>query len=438
MEKDLTVGKNVYNLAKKIYPYHRCLMGKGVEDTLYILKEYVEKDTNVKFEIKQIASGTKVFDWEVPKEWEIKEAYISDEKGNHIIDIKNNNLYVVGYSTSVDRWVDLEELNKYIYTQKDQPEAIPYVTSYYKERYGFCMSENQRKSLTEQKYHMYINSSLFNGNLTYGEVVIPGERKEEIFFSTYVCHPSMANDNCSGPALAAELIKYIYSVKNRKYTYRFIFVPETIGSISYMSINDNLRIMKERIIAGFNITCVGDDNCYSIVKTRYENTLADKVITNVLKNNNLVNCIIYPFTKRGSDERQYNAPGIDLPVVCFCRSLFHEFKEYHTSLDDMNYISPEGFQGSFRILTQVIEVLENNEYYKINVLCEPQLGKRNLYPTISKKGSYDEVKAMTDFIVYADGTNDLIDISNIIGVDCMKLIDIVRKLFDEQLIVKVY
>ncbi len=385
-------------------------------------------------EIFSVPSGTKVFDWTVPKEWRITEAYIEDENHTRIIDTAKNNLHVMGYSLPVDEWVDLEELKKHIYTQPDQPDVIPYVTSYYKERFGFCMSQKQKDSLKPGKYHMFIDSELFDGVLNYAEIVIPGESDREIFFSTYICHPSMANNECSGPALAVELLTYVKNLKARRYTYRFIFIPETIGSITYLSQGGNLAHLKEKMTAGFNLSCVGDNKNYSIVESRYGNTLADSVLKNVLHFHTGGNYSCYSFLQRGSDERQYNAPGIDLPVVCFCRSKFGEFPEYHTSADNMSFVSPEGFQGSYDVMTKVINALEANRKYKVKVLGEPQLGRRGLYPTTSQKGSYDGIRALTNLIAYSDGNNDLIDISNRIGVPVDTLIPICETLRDNNLL----
>lgn len=427
-------GQKIYELAERIFPICRSITGEGVRETLSILSEYIkgekENGGDIKLNIYNVPSGTEVFDWTVPREWVIREAYIEDEQKNRIIDFKEHNLHVMGYSSPIDLWVDLDELKKHIYTQPDQPDVIPYVTSYYKERYGFCMSENQKNTLPPGRYHMYIDSELMDGNLTYGEVLLPGESSEEIFFSTYICHPSMANNECSGPALSAELIRFVRSMKKRRYTYRFIFIPETIGSITYLS--RNLPYLKEHMKAGFNLSCVGDERDYSIVESRCGNTLSDRVLKNVLSYQEKFS--IYSFLERGSDERQYNAPGVDLPVVCYCRSKFGEYPEYHTSADDMTFITPEGLQGSYDVMTQVIMALENNKCYRMNVLCEPQLGKRGLYPTISQKGSYDSVKAMTDFIAYADGKNDLIEISNIIQQPIKTLIPIVKELAENKLI----
>lgn len=426
----MDAGQKIYDLANSIFPIYRSITGDGVRETLSILADYIQKDRGPELTIHNVPSGTKVFDWTVPKEWTIRQAYIENERGDRIIDMKDHNLHVMGYSIPVDLWVDQEELKQHIFTQPDQPDVIPYVTSYYKERYGFCMSENQKNALPSGRYHMVIDSELKDGYLTYGEVIVPGKTDQEIFFSTYICHPSMANNECSGPALLAELIRFFCALGHKRYTYRCIFIPETIGSITYLS--KHLSYMKEHVIAGFNLSCVGDDRNCSIVSSRYGNTLADRVLGNVLKFRGPYTK--YSFLNRGSDERQYNAPGVDLPVVCFCRSKFEEYPEYHTSADDMSLVSPEGFQGSYDILSQVVQVLEQNEIYKSTVLCEPQLGKRGLYPTISQKGSYDGVKRMSDFLAYADGQNDIIAIGDIIGAGADKLLPIAEKLWNHGLI----
>ncbi len=421
-------GQEMYSFAQRLFPINRSITGEGVRQTLAMCSDYIAGEDGVTFEIKNVKSGTEVFDWTVPKEWKIREAYIEDESQNRICDMAITNLHVMGYSTPVDEWVDLDELKQHIFTLPEQPEIIPYVTSYYKERYGFCMSQVQLDSLKPGRYHMYIDSELFDGNLTYAELVLPGESDEEIFFSTYDCHPSMANNEVSGPVLMCQLINYIKTLKNRRYTYRFIIIPETIGAITYLATEGHLQHMKDHIVAGFNLSCVGDDLDYSIVHSKYADTLADRVLTNVLKFHTDGKFSDYSFLKRGSDERQYNSAGVDLPVVCFCRSKFGEYPEYHTSADDMSFISPEGFEGAYQVMTQVVDALEYNRYYVMTQPCEPQLGKRGLFPTVSKKGSYDAVMAMMYFMTYADGRNDLIGISEITNVPVKELIEIVDKL----------
>lgn len=427
-------GRRMYDFACKIFPYDRSITGEGVRQTLADIAEYIAP-SGIKLDVREVASGSQVFDWTVPKEWKINEAYIENESGERIIDMKKCNLHVLGYSVPVDKWVDLAELKEHVYVEDSQPEVIPYVTSYYKERYGFCMSKVQLDALPEGKYHMVIDSELFDGVLNYAEAIIPGETDEEIMFSTYFCHPSMANNECSGLALSAELINTVASMEKRKYTYRFVFVPETIGSITYLSQDNHVPYLKEHVKAGFVLSCVGDNNDYSIVESRYGNTIADRVLKNVIKYKE--HYTVYDFHERGSDERQYNAPGVDLPVVCFCRSKFGEFPEYHTSADNMTYVSQEGFQGAFDAMMEVIEIFEKNGYYKVTVLCEPQLGKRGLYSDISRKGTYDEIMVQRDVLSYSDGSNDLLDLSERIGVPVSEIVDIVDRLVENDLMVEV-
>lgn len=420
-------GQVMFDLAKKLFPICRSITGNGFRESLKILKEIV---SNIK--IFEVPTGTEVFDWTVPKEWNIRDAYIETLDGEKIIDFKRCNLHVLGYSIPIDRVIDRAELLEHIYTQPKQPDRIPYVTSYYKERWGFCISENQKCGLNEDKYHVVIDSSLEDGNLTYGELIVPGSTTDEILFSTYLCHPSMANNELSGPVVQTELIKYVSSFKNRRYTYRFVFIPETIGSITYCS--RNLDVLKRNTKAGFVLSCVGDNRDYSIVESRYADTLSDRVLKNVLKYH-YPDFKTYSFLMRGSDEREYCAPGIDLPVCGVCRTKYGEYPEYHTSADNMNLISPEGLYGTYELMVKVINALEHNYYYSTLCKGEPQLGKRGLYPTISQKGSYDSVVAMKNLLAYSDGKNDLIRISDIIKQPIDILIPIIDKLVDKKLLI---
>jgi aminopeptidase-like protein len=372
-----------------------------------------------------------VFDWTVPQEWNIYDAYIETLEGKRVIDFKECNLHILGYSTPIDKVIGREELLEHVYTQPEQPDWIPYVTSYYKERWGFCMNENQKQAMKDEQYHVVIKSTLAPGSLTYGDLVISGETEEEILFSTYLCHPSMANNELSGPVVQTELIKYVKSLKNRRYSYRFVFIPETIGSITYCS--RNLDVLKQNTRAGFVLSCVGDDLDYSIIESRYADTLADRVLKNVLKYH-YPEYKTYSFLKRGSDEREYCATGIDLPVCGVCRTKYGVYPEYHTSADNMNFISPEGLNGAYQLMVKVINALEYNYHYKVLCKGEPQLGKRGLYPTISQKGSYDSVLAMKDLLAYSDGRNDLIGISEIINQPVDVLIPIINKMMDNNLL----
>jgi len=424
----MRTGDEMYALCTELFPICRSITGNGVRQTLQILRDIVPKMT-----LHEVPSGTQVFDWTVPKEWNIRDAWIKNSKDEKILDFQKTNLHVMGYSLPVDKKVTMAELLPLIHTQLDQPDVIPYVTSYYKERYGFCMTQNQKDALPEDTYHIYIDSELKIGSLTYGEILIPSTEgnEDEIFLSTYVCHPSMANNELSGPAVTIYLAKWLLEKKHRRYNYRIIFIPETIGAITYLS--QHLPEMKKRIRAGFNISCVGDDRTYSYVASRYGDTLADKVAKNVLSFR-YPEYKRYSFLQRGSDERQYNAPGVDLPVCAVCRSKYSEYPEYHTSKDDMGLISPSGLQGAYEVYCEIIEALEHNYIYEIQCLCEPQLGKRGLYPTTSQKGSYDDIKSMMNFIAYADGSNDLVDISNRIHTPVKQLIPIVEKLSENHLI----
>ena len=420
-------GNKMYELIKELFPINRSLSGEGVRETLRILKR-----ENPELNIHKIKSGTQVFDWTVPKEWNCKEAYIITPDGRKICDYNENNLHLIQYSVPFEGEVDLDELQKHLYSLPKLPDAIPYVTSYYKERWGFCISENERKKLKPGKYKVVIKSELKDGVLNYADIVIPGKSDKEIMFSTYICHPSMANNELSGPALATFLAKYVKNLDNH-YTYRFIFAPETIGSLIYLS--KHLNHLKEKVIAGFILTCVGDERAYSYMPSRYGNTLADKAALNILEYD-IKDYEKYSFLQRGSDERQYCAPGVDLPVCSVMRSKYAEYPEYHTSLDNLELVTPKGLEESFNIYKKIIDVLENNFYYKVTVLGEPQLGKRDLYPdTCTPDTDYDLAFLYRNFLTYADGKNDLIDIANIIGISADRLIDI-TKLFEKHKLVE--
>ncbi|WP_218141893.1 DUF4910 domain-containing protein [Prevotella aff. ruminicola Tc2-24] len=424
--KVMNVGQRMYDMAVRLFPICRSITGDGFRRSLEIIRETVPG-----ISVSEVPSGTQVFDWTVPREWNIRGGWIRNMKGDTIIDFKDCNLHVLGYSVPVHKTVSREELLVHVYTQPEQPDWIPYVTSYYKERWGFCMSENQKRMLTDEKYEVCIDSTLEDGSLTYGELILPGETDDEIFFSTYLCHPSMANNELSGPCVQTELIRYVESLPRRKYTYRFVFIPETIGSITYLS--RNLSVMQQHVKAGFVLSCVGDDRTYSMVSTKYEDTLADRVLRNVLQFHAPA-YQRYSFIQRGSDERQYGSAGVDLPVCAFCRSKYSEYPEYHTSADDLSLISPKGLQGAYEVMVKVINALEHNAYYRMTCPCEPQLGKRGLYPTISQKGSYDAVRSMQHFIAYADGRNDLIGMSDILQIPVDHLIPIKEELLKHQLL----
>lgn len=422
------IGTQIYNFAKILWPINRSLTGDGVRQTLKLIKHEIPE-----LVIVEIPSGTHVFDWVIPKEWRVGNAYIITPSGRKICSFRENNLHLVGYSTPVHLKLQLSDLQEHLHSLPDQPNAIPYITSYYKERWGFCISHNERLSLEDGQYEVYIDSDLFDGSLTYGEILIEGDSPKEVFISTYICHPSMANNELSGPCVATYLAAAIKKLKRRKYTYRLIFIPETIGSITYLS--RNLTHLKNHVIAGFNISCVGDNRDYSYLPSRRGNTISDEVAKHVLKHIS-PGFKSYTWGDRGSDERQYCAPGIDLPIASIMRTKFGMYDEYHTSLDDLiNVVTSDGLEGGFNAIWRALEALEENCFPKVTVLCEPQLGKRGLYPTLSTKTSGVGVQLMMDLISWSDGTRSLIEIADLCASPVWELYPIVKKLTSHRLMI---
>ncbi|EGG0462736.1 DUF4910 domain-containing protein [Campylobacter lari] len=414
----------MYELACELFPICRSITGAGFRQSLKILDEAMGGGI---LKIHSIASGSKVFDWEVPAEWEINDAYIITPDGEKICDFKQNNLHVLNYSTGIDTELNLASLQEHLYSIEDIPDAIPYVTSYYKRRWGFCIKHEDRVKLKEGKYKVFIDAKHHeNGVLNYADLLIPStqETKDEILISTYLCHPSMANNELSGPVVAAFLAKWLLELKERKYNYRFVFAPETIGSIVYLS--KHLKHLQKHIKAGFVLSCIGDDNAYSLIHTPSENTLADKVALHTLKDKN--NFKEFSFLDRGSDERQYCAPLVNLPVVCVCRTRFGDYKEYHTSKDDLNFISEEGLQGGLKAMQEIIMNLEVNEIYQNTVFCEPNLGKRDLYHTINTSSTNSCIPISCNFLAYCDGKNDILDIASKLNIQAYELKDLIEKL----------
>jgi len=418
----------MYALAKRLFPIGRSITGSGVRETLTILQKHIP------LKIYEVPTGTKVFDWTVPKEWNVKGAYIVTPDGRRIAEYRINNLHLAGYSIPIDKELPLAELQKHLHSIEDQPDAIPYVTSYYAEHWGFCLSHNDRKSLKEGTYRVHIDTTLKKGSLTYGELVIPGSSKKEIFLSTYICHPSIANDGLSGPVLAVGLASWLMSAP-RTYTYRIIFIPEIIGSLAYLS--KHLQHLKKYIIAGFILTCVGDEREYSFMPSRTGNTLADRVARRVLRMKHS-GFKQWSYLDRGSDERNYCSPGADLPLVSMMRSRYGTFPEYHTSLDNLSFITPAGLKGSFALHSAAIKMIEREPLYKATFIGEPQLGKRGLYPTLSKKGSVEHsVQRLLDILTYADGTHSATDIAEILNEKPKTVESAIKLLLKSRLLIKV-
>ncbi len=423
-------GQTMHGWMRDLFPVCRSLTGPGVRETLaYFARLLPDLKTHA------VPSGTEVFDWTVPDEWTIRSAWIEHEDGTRVVDFADNNLHLVGYSHAFDETMPLDELQKHIHSLPAMPDAIPYVTSYYKRRWGFCISENARKKLKSGNYRVFIDADLKPGVMNYGELILPGASCEEILLSTYICHPSMANNELSGPVVAAALAQWLGALPARRYTYRIVFVPETIGAIAYLA--RNLDAMKTNTVAGFVLTCMGDERTYSFLASRLDNTLADRAARHTLRHI-APGYKEYSYLARGSDERQYCAPGVDLPVCSVMRSKYGEYPEYHTSLDNLELVTPNGLAGSLHAMQRCIETLEANHIYRVTVLSEPQLGKRGLYPDINKAGSYDdETRLLKDTLAYCDGKHDLIALGERIGQPAWEVARVCRTLEAAGLIRKV-
>lgn len=419
----------MYDLLKELFPITRSITGNGVRQTLNILNQHAA------IKLYEVPSGTKVFDWIVPDEWNIKDAYVKNKKGDRVIDFKISNLHVVGYSEPFQGFLNLQELKSHLHTLPDQPNLIPYVTSYYNKYWGFCLAHNDLLKLKDEIYEVKIDSTFTKGSLTYGELVIKGKSDREVLLSTYICHPSMANNELSGPVVTTFLSKYLQNISdNLLYTYRILFVPETIGSITYLSLH--YKHMMEKTIAGYVITTVGDSGPFSYLKSRTEDTLVDRVTLHALKYEKK-DYKIYDYLHRGSDERQYCSPNIDLPVGSLMRSKYNEYPEYHTSGDDLNIVSSIDLEESLEMYKTCIYYIENNKTYKLTTFCEPNLGKRGLYPLISDKKSHKSTRTLVNFLAYCDGENDLLWIAEKINCSMSDLVPIANNLLDQKLISQV-
>jgi len=412
---------SLIKLAKILFPINRSLTGKGNIMTLQILNKICHG-----IKIKKYKSGQKVFDWKIPNEWNVNSAYFEDEKKNRYCDFKKNNLNLLGYSVKKKGVFSYNELIKKIHFIKNKPNAIPYVTSYYKKDWGFCLSYRDFKKINKKhKFFVNIDTKLKKGLMHYGELTIKGKSKKQILIVSYICHPSMANNELSGPLVALKLSKIL---KKSKYTIKIIFIPETIGAIYY--IEKNLNELKRNLIAGINLSCVGDNKNFSFISSVNENTYSDLIIKRVLKNQKFKK---FNFEKRGSNERQFGCQNLNLPFITLCRSRFGDYKEYHTSLDNLNIISNKSLNGSVKIVKKFVEEIQKNQIFTKNIFCEPFLFKYNLVNNVSKfeKAKNRDVK---NICAFTNKNIDTKELKNKFKINDTKLKKIIKELSKKKII----
>ena len=426
----MVYGAEMYSWMKDLFPLNRSLSGEGNRKTLKYLRDLVP---NMK--ISEFKSGYPAFDWIIPHEWNVENAFIERSDGSRVAEFSNCNLHLVGYSIPIDKIVKKEELLKHIHYVDEMPNAIPYVTSYYENDWGFCISKQEFEKLGDGPFRVYIDSS-FKGSgeggvVNYGEVVLKGRSSQEILFSTYICHPSMANNELSGPVLSVALIKEIANIDHH-YTYRFLFLPETIGSIAYLS--ENYERMRKKTIAGWVLTCIGDTGNFSYIPSRQGNNYADRITKEVLSIK-APEYIAYSWLDRGSDERQFCSPGIDLPVCGITRSKYDTYPEYHTNLDNLGIISEKSLEESLEVLSQIVKKIESQRVPKSTILCEPQMGKRNLYSNLSTRQSYsNQTRKIMDVLSYLDGSHTLEDVSKKCGIELTQVNEIIEILLVDEIV----
>lgn len=418
-------GTFLHELATRLFPIHRSLTGDGVRETLSIIAEYLPGLT-----VHEVPSGTEVLDWTVPDEWNVTSAYLEDPSGKRIIDIASSNVHLVSYSIPVDVRLPLSELQEHLHSDSEHRAAIPYVTSYYNRTWGFCLSAEQRDGLEDGEYHAVIDATLEPGSLTYGEFVLPGALREEVLLTTYICHPSLANNELSGPMVAVGIARWLMSLPTRRYTYRFVFAPETIGAITY--IDRNLDLLRSNVVAAINLTCIGDDGDYSYLASRTGDTAIDRIAHRVVHTK--PRPVEYSYLDRGSDERHYGMPGVDVPMISLMRTKYGVYPEYHTHLDDLTVVTPTGLQGGLDLVRDCLIELEAAEYYRSTVLAEPQLGRRGLYHTMHARTVADEVLLRTNVLAYADGEHSVADMAEMFDVRETDVRAIVDELVEHHLL----
>jgi aminopeptidase-like protein len=397
-----SIGVEMHQLMTLLYPICRSITGNGVRQSFEIINKHIP------LTLYEVPSGTKAFDWTVPKEWNIRDAYIKNARGEKIVDFKNSNLHVLNYSIPVHKKLSLTELKAHLYSSPDHPDWIPYRTSYYKETWGFCIPHNQLVTLEDGEYEVFIDSSLENGSLTYAECFIPGEISDEVLIFTHTCHPSLCNDNLSGISLSVFLIKHLMQ-KERRYSYRFVFAPTTIGSIVWLSRNEsNVHKIKHGLVC----TLVGDTRNFTYKRSRRHNAEIDQIVEHVLQTSGKEYKIIdfFPF---GYDERQFCSPGLNLPVGCLTRATYGQYPEYHTSADNLEFVKISSLEESLDFFQEVILVLESNRrYINQSPKGEAQLGKRGLYSMIGANSqNMDSQLALLWILNGSDGEQSLLEIA---------------------------
>jgi len=395
-------GGALHDFVAELYPLCRSITGEGVRDTLRLIQN------RIPLEMCEVPSGTQVFDWTVPLEWNVSDAYIKNEAGVRVVDFKANNLHVMSYSSPLKKRMTLEELNPHLFSLPDHPEWIPYRTSYYQENWGFCLSHKNRELLKNGEYEVVIDSTLLPGSLTYGESYLPGDNADEVLVSCHVCHPSLCNDNLSGIAVAV-LLAQAMAARQRRYSYRFLFIPGTIGSITWLARNEDIVL---RIKHGLVLTGVGDAGKVTYKRSRQGHAEIDRVMTQVLKDSGDPHAII-DFFPYGYDERQYCSPGFDLAVGCFMRTPHGEYPEYHSSGDNLDFVKADSLARSFSRCLEAFELLEHNRtYLNQNPKCEPQLGRRGLYRAVAGQQEKQSKELALLWVLNAsDGHHTLLDIA---------------------------
>jgi aminopeptidase-like protein len=406
-QKDIAgIGQELHAFAAQLYPICRSISGDGIRRTLE------EIGRRIPLQISEVASGTPVYDWIVPKEWNIRDAYIKAPDGTKIVDFNTSNLHVLNYSVPVHKKMPLSELRPHLFTLPEHPDWIPYRTSYYQENWGFCLAHDQMLALPEGEYEVCIDSTLEDGHLTYGECYLPGRTEEEVLISCHSCHPSLANDNLSGITVATALAQLL-SGRDLRYSYRFVFIPGTIGAITWLARNPEAAA---RIRHGLVLTCIGDAGGFHYKKSRRGNAEIDRTTAHVLRHYS-ESPEVLEFSPYGYDERQYCSPGFNLAVGCLMRSVWGSFPEYHTSADNLDFIQPLPLAESLRVTTAIVDVLENNrKYCNQNPYCEPQLGRRNLYRSTGGATVGTEISARLWVLNFSDGQHSLLDIAERSGL----------------------